>query len=155
MLGALVGEEKVYVEAEKTPTGVVLSLRDVRLRRKLTQQVGKHNAKMGTTELRALGFPDQFFKDLERGRPVQFKMYYSAFSKLVGGSARLDGLSQPEDWECEVCEGEVLPRGEPRRGIQRGRCLQCGRGQEIDIVESARDTDPPVYPHDPFMEDIE
>jgi hypothetical protein len=302
MLNALVGEEKVFVEAEKAPGGVVLSLRDVRLRRKLAQSAGRHNATLDITELRALGFPEQFFSDLERGRPVQFKMNYSAFADLVGGSGRLDGLGagfikrgggmffpsssasrrsaasrdrepageeagprrvirrgsnggggsygrhrvipvdlciyragrkvaglhrgrileddygemcarskeesedpaaaavvmarvaeggtyrpgrnmifQPikqihgdvwlgrstgagfdgldglgqEDWACEVCEGEVLPHGDARRGIQRGRCLQCGRTQSVDVT-AAPATDPPVYSHDPFApEDLD
>ncbi len=154
MFGALVGEEKVFVEAEKAPGGVVLSLRDVRLRRKLLERAGRHNATMGITELRALGFPDQFFADLQRGRPVQFKMNYSAFADLVGGRSRLDGLSQT-DWACEDCEGEVIPQGALQRGgTQQGRCLQCGRVQAINV--EAAETDPPVFSHDPFApEDLD
>ena len=90
----MVAPEKVWVEAESAPGGAVLSLRDVRQRRALQEEFGRHNVTLPTNELQHMGFPPRFLDDLEQGRPVQFKMKHSAYVGLLGGTGRLNGLGE-------------------------------------------------------------
>lgn len=81
-LEARVGEEKVWVEAEQAQDGsTVLTLADVRARRDLAQRLGKHNAKVRIEQLK--NFPPNLVDELNRGYPVRFKMFQSAFEKLL------------------------------------------------------------------------
>ena len=100
MFGATNGSrDKVWVEAERSRDGrdAILTLADVSLRRKMAQENnGRHNATLQMSRLESLGFPMQLVADLERGRPVRFRMNTSAFSDLVhpasGGPSALSGL---------------------------------------------------------------
>ncbi len=85
---------KVWVEAEMVGGGrnAILSLVDIRKRRKAVQAFGDHNATVPVTELARMGFPPQFLRDLEDGRPVRFKMFQHAFEGMIGGGGRFNGL---------------------------------------------------------------
>lgn len=82
--------QKVVVEAESGPAGnVVLTLKDVRKRRALTQQFGDHAARVNLSTLSKIGFPDRYIDDLKFGRPVQFRMNEQGFVRLLSSGGDL------------------------------------------------------------------
>lgn len=90
--------EKVWVEAESTPDGAVLSLKDVRQRRSLQKEFGQHNVSVPFSDLQKMGFPPRYIEDLNKGRPVQFKMNHPAYVLLLADktSRDLEGYNQPD-----------------------------------------------------------
>lgn len=91
----MAGDEKVWVEAEQHGAGaVVLTLVDVAKRRRIYQKYGNHNVNTVIEQLQH--FPMQFLERLRQGYPVRFKMYESAFEKMVTGK-----LSAPSRGEAD------------------------------------------------------
>ncbi len=76
-----VGEEKVWVEAEQDGKTVVLTLKDVAVRRQLVQDRGKHNVRTSLSKIK--NFPPQLVERLEQGYPIKFKMYQSAYEEML------------------------------------------------------------------------
>lgn len=77
-------DDKVWVEAEKSPTTdeVVLTLVDVPLRRQLLKDYGVHNAYVNS--LTRIGtFPAQFKERFAMGYPIRFRMNLRGFESLL------------------------------------------------------------------------
>jgi len=111
--------DKVWVEAEQDEYGggVVLTLVDVGLRRRVYQQHGSHNVH---TALHALkNFPPQFAQKLQQGYPVRFKMFQHAFeAMLTGQRLTRQGEKQEAFFEEEPLAGsDEVPANEGFPGI--------------------------------------
>jgi len=119
----MMNTDKVWVEAERERSGdgsrAILSLKDVWRRRQIAQENnGVHSAKLPMSRLGQLGFPEQLLVDLERGRPVRFRMNESAFRTLVHQSGSgLNGLSgrseEDEASDEELMESAVIADAPP------------------------------------------
>lgn len=101
---------KVLVEAKSAGNGdgIVLSLADVRKRRALLQRHGRHI--VFTSPHRLSNFPTQFMADLQKGRPVRFKMHEDVFESMLGGAggSGLSGLGDDAHRPIHVIAEEVI-----------------------------------------------
>lgn len=76
------------VEAEQDgPNHAVLTVKNVSLRRGLLKKYGKHNVRLTRAKLKKMGFPPGSIEDLDKGRPVRFKMKTAGYLALLEAAA--------------------------------------------------------------------
>ena len=76
---------KIRVEAEQSgPSKATLTVKDMRLRRRINDMYGEHHAVVTFAKLRRIGFPEGSMQDLEAGRPVRFRMLPEGYLELMG-----------------------------------------------------------------------
>lgn len=75
---------KISVEAEQSGNKVILTVKDMKLRRRINDKLGRHTATLSYAKLRKMGFPAGSIKDLEDGRPVRFRMNPEGYMALLG-----------------------------------------------------------------------
>lgn len=136
-------DNKVWVEAERSKDGstAILTLKSVIDRREVARSHGgEHAAHLPVNSLARLGFPERFMADLERGRPVRFRMNRDAFIGMVGKGGGL-GYFEPEEddedggFEPDLStEAVITPTG--RLGSQVGASFE---GRHVGVFRNERE----------------
>ena len=104
-------QDKISVEAEQSgPNEATLTVKDMALRRRINDKLGRHNVALSHAKLKRIGFPIDSIRDLEAGRPVRFRMNPEGYMSLLGVAADavalggLDGLGDTKTY-ASIREG--------------------------------------------------